>query len=229
MAILTYPSPPFPLAIGGTTHAGHYSSLLYSPASASLEYINGNLDEANVPTANLLGRDKIQVGALSGGGGVSGTANLDYFENWFKNLPSTEGFGPSNDFVIANQRRYLAIPGGSIQFRLPHIADVILSWTVMWVNDSNTNGKHTYLRLFVDDAYVNEQVRQAPRCCITSVATKQGMFQQRARYWSGHHAVTSLGSGEHSVSLRILADSTDNPVTQSRVWARSMRYFYFKA
>ena len=233
MATITIPN----FVAGQTTDADTVASDFYDAANAtgSFEVINGNLDLTNLPTGDLT-REMIQPGALTGAGGTSGTANLDYFRSLFESPPTTavgeETIGPDQDFVDDNKGRYLAIPGASKSFYLPYVADAIFTWTVMWGNDANssTGFSGTLLRLFVDGVPVNEQVRTVATTHFTEapMTTHAAFMLQRGRYWSGHHAVTGLTPGHHSVSIRIFgAAGTQGGPKQSRVWARSMRYFYF--
>lgn len=239
MPTITLPS----FAAGATTDADTFAEACYKANANSLEYMNGNLDMSNIPTIGhvpAISKEEIQKGALSRSGGASGTANLDYFSSWFRSLPNTTtGFGPDNDRSApndatnanpSNKDRYLAIPGAAKQFYVPYTSDAIFTWSVMWTNDAldaaalGSKTKATHLRLFVDGEPIAEQTR----VCTSTFRVHSGvpvpLFLSRARFWHGHHAIKGLAAGHHSVSLRILGTPD---VDQSRVWARSMRYFCF--
>jgi len=231
MATITIPG----LIAGQTTSADTVASDFYDAANAtgSFEVINGNLDLTNYPTGDFT-REMIQTGALSGSGGTSGTANLDYFRSLFESPPKTVSgevsLGPRQDYVADNKDRYMVIPGGAQSFYLPYEADVIFTWTAMWGNDAGLDNDASFLRLFVDGEHVNEQVRLAPRShyVVAPFTVKNAFTLQRARYWSGHHAIAGMDPGHHNVSLRVFgANTATGGPKQTRVWARSMRYFYF--
>lgn len=234
MATITVPT----FTAGTTTDAGGYTQALYSPTVNSLEYVNGNLDMTNVPAATRVSKEMIQRGALSGSGGVSGTANLDYFRDWWINvanstlgesgagvLPSNDGDQCKSTSNPSNRDYYIPIPGASVQFHCPYTSDAVFTWSIMWGHDATSNVANTYIRLFVDGSPVNEQVRMAGQTFYSSPSLP--LMLQRGRYWHGHHAVEGLAAGHHSVSLRIFMDPTGSVINQCRVWSRSMRYFYF--
>ena len=242
MATITTPI----FVAGASADADTFAEGCYKANANSLEYMNGNLDMNNIPTAGVgpvIPRENIQKGALSRSGGASGTANLDYFSNWFEALPNATGFGPNDDLSCpgdavanpSNKDRYLAIPGAAKQFYVPYTSDAIFTWSVMWTNDSRDNAvlasktQATHIRLFVDGEPIAEQTR----VCSTTYGPVGGVvvpfYLSRARFWHGHHAIKGLAAGHHSVSLRILASpgTAVKGLDQSRVWARSMRYFCF--
>jgi len=231
---------------GAPADADAFAEGCYKANANSLEYMNGNLDMNNIPTAGpvpAISREDIQKGALSRSGGVSGTANLDYFSNWFETLPNTTGLGPNNDLSCpadpaanpSNQSKCIAIPGAARQFYVPYISDAIFTWSIMWVNDSRddaifgSKAQATHIRLFVDGEPIAEQTRACSTTYGSFAGVKLPIFLSRARFWHGHHAIKGLAAGHHSVSLRILASpgTAVKGLDQSRVWARSMRYFCF--
>ena len=233
--------PIYTFVAGAVTDADQYCENLYSPGNAaSFSSLNGNLDQLNWPLLTAIpkyfGKEDIQRGALSGGKGRSGTANLDYFNDWFQgfieapNPDDGDQVCPAPTGTDDLVRRYMPIPGGTITFELTDRAsDVIVTWTVLWGNDSAAHFRHSYLRLFVDGEPIPDQVRQAPRNIAAAgplpfTTHPQPQTLERSRYWSGHHALTDMQRGEHTVSLRLLAHEN---VPQTRIWARSMRYFRF--
>lgn len=233
------------------------------PLSQTLSIINGELDEANIldaTTANLYDYDVLQQGALSHGSAVGGTANLDFFgggagtvgsDSW--SLPLGSGFFRAGN-ALELKNRYLAIPGGSVQFYLPYKARVLIIWSVTFINDNNlpttaaTNDVYSsvdntwsQINLFVDGEPTGPDVEhsaQATRVCYgamgdqvnatyTQAYLTDPTLQDRykARTWSGHYFADELDIGYHSASLRVCSSAR---VKQTRVRARSIKYIYFK-
>ena len=84
----------------------------------SLSVINGRLNASNLAAMKNIDYNLIQKGAQSSAGIVAGTRNLDYFggteesiQGWFDGIDDVE---PST------KKRWLPIPGASIQFRLDY-------------------------------------------------------------------------------------------------------------
>ena len=99
----------------------------------SLSTINGRLNAENLSGLTDIDYNLIQKNAQSSAGVVAGTRNLDFFggtsneiQGWF------DGVG---DVEIADESRWIAIPGASIQFRLDYPSYVLLTWHIQWVSD----------------------------------------------------------------------------------------------
>jgi len=217
---------------GDVADATEVSKAFYDGATTatSMEELNGNLTRPNMPNNKLVTREMVRRRHLAGGRGVSGTANLDYFEEWFDS--TTTNIELDDDAALDNNSQtlhlYRPIPGGCIQFDLGGEANVALTWTILWGNDSYDGNAATFVRLFINGLPIDDQVRLAPRGSTTPAIGKQHgqvLVPSRARFWCGHHAV-NLSRGSHSASLRILGEKS-SVTRQNRVWARSMRHFYF--
>lgn len=239
---------------GQTAPADDVYGGFYAVGGDSLEVVNGRLDSDNISETPDFTYENLQYGALTGGGMVAGTANLDFFgggsvktytvigdspitrtmpkgSGWFRNMPQPPSATPA---------RYLTIPGASVQFFLPFKAKVLLTWTVTWATDSAEDTKWAEVSLFIDDEHAwNDEggMKYSPyaRKSATGVlgnATNSRALQDRyrARTWSGHYFAAGdvhpvLDAGWHSASLRI---GSQGGVRQTRVRARSMKYIYFK-
>ncbi|QDP49932.1 MAG: hypothetical protein Tp1123DCM257201_9 [Prokaryotic dsDNA virus sp.] len=181
------------------------------PLSQTLSVINGELDEANILNATndkLYGYDVIQKGALSGGGGIGGTANLDFFsggsgkvgtKTW--NLPLGAGFYRSGN-ALEIAERYLPIPGGAVQFYLPYKARVLILWSVTFTNDNNlpvTANDSDYstsvdltwsqINLFIDGSPTGPDVEysaQASRVCYGAMGDEVNSTYTRAYLTDPH-------------------------------------------
>tara|TARA_R110002020_G_scaffold200847_2_gene403254 strand:+ start:884 stop:1642 length:759 start_codon:yes stop_codon:yes gene_type:complete len=225
----------------------------YDVGGDSLEVINGRLDADNLSETPAITYENIQYGALSGGGMVAGTSNLDFFgggrvksytemgsaavtttqpkgSGWFRSMPNT---------LSNKSERYLTIPGASVQFFLPYKAKVLLTWTITWVTDSAEDEKWAEVSLFIDGnhAWADEggmkfspYARKTPRSVCGIDNSRSLMDRYKARTWSGHYFAAGdvhpvLDAGWHSASLRVGAHGG---CRQTRVRARSMKYMYFK-
>jgi hypothetical protein len=225
----------------------------YDVGGDSLEVINGRLDRDNLSETPDISYENIQYGALTGGGMVAGTSNLDFFgggtvtsytiqgaaaydrtqpkgSGWFRSMPTNPSTQPT---------RYLTIPGASIQFFLPYKAKVLLMWTVNWSTDSAVNDRWAEISLFIDGehAWVDEggmkwspYARKTPVSILGTDNSRALQDRHKARTWSGHYFAAGdvhpvLDAGWHSASLRVGAQGG---CRQTRVRARSMKYIYFK-
>lgn len=222
-----------------------------SDPTNSLSVINGYLDSVNLADGlsnRSLTHPYLQKGSTSGGSMVAGTCNLDYFAHQnASEAQSISGIyeGKSN-LESSGKNAYLAIPGASIQFYLPFKAYVLLTWQVLWTNDSDDDDKESHIRLFVDGQREGESatrddfcnVRRVRRTMFASDPTGSG-FQNdnylrdryKSRYWSGHQWLplpgkVPLEKGFHSASLRVIQSKG---VKQTRIRARSMKVIFFKA
>ena len=120
---------------GATPSADTLYDFMYSPLTPSLELLNGQLDGENFTDidSRFIEYPLIQTGALASAQGVAGTANLDYFSGG-STVPDGSGFFRNAN--LANTKRYLAIPGASVQFYLPYPAWVLFTWSLSLTNDN---------------------------------------------------------------------------------------------
>ena len=127
--------------------------------------INGSLGALNVATIDKqIDHRHLQLGSMSGGVMVGGTANLDYFNGiryalargrnnnkarmmnevtqnhlTYYNLQNTRvdsTFAGIDDAVVADTERTLALPGASTSFFVPYRAHVLVTWQVSWTSDA---------------------------------------------------------------------------------------------
>ena len=197
--------------------AGNY----YNPTTPdeTFEVINGHLDSSDMAAGWAeVTREQVQRYQLVGGGFVAGTANLDYFPSWFKNLEIGETFRPN---------RARAIPGATREFYLAEPAAVGFCWTIMWTNMSNDNDAKSRIYLNIDGTIDQDIYRDVARVGTTAGAHYYDYRTSSLRkltYWSGFHMV-ELAAGWHRVGLRLYAQEE---VPQTRIWARSFRVVWFK-
>lgn len=220
MADITY----IPFVDNTEINAKDVYDKLYLPNGDSFEVINGHLDSANLDPNFLVDYHALQANAASSAGGVSATANMDFFGGTSDNIQGW--FDGVTDPMNEDRNAYLPIPGASVQFYVPYPATVLLTWQVNWVSDSL--GKASTLRLFFDDE--KKAASQARRTTQTMFpADKDETFYLRdrykSRYWCGHELYTDVTKGYHSASIRVCAHEN---VKQTRVRARSMKYIIFK-
>jgi hypothetical protein len=213
----------------------------------SLSVINGGLDAANLDVT-AIDYNFVQKRAASSAGIVSGTRNLDYFGGGRRKIQSD--FRGIGDVESINAERYVAIPGGAIQFRLDYPSYVLVTWHVHWTNDCMAsedtdiaNGGGSWVRLFVDGKPADggydsvaltdsSQVRAVGQTCWPSSSSLSAALdnkllrdRNKSRFWCGHIWLDTKAKGWHSVSLRVCSNSD---VAQTRVRARSMKYIAFK-
>lgn len=128
--------------------------------------INGSLEAANVAAIDKqIDHRHLQLGSMSGGVMVGGTANLDYFNGLRYVFQRTKipddktrtmtffdhgyldivgvnttgvdsSFGGIGDAVTASAARTIAIPGASTSFFLPYRSHVLVTWQVSWTSDA---------------------------------------------------------------------------------------------
>ena len=198
-----------PVFISGTTaDTDALFDFIYAPETVNtLAVINGQLDEDNIQGAaddNLYSYEVLQSGALSSGGGIGGTANLDFFSGgagevgtnaW--SLPLGSGFYRSSNALEAVER-YLPIPGGAIQFYLPYKARVLILWSVTFTNDNNLptlqgspnidenssiDDSWSQINLFIDGSPTGPDVNrsaQASRVCYGAMGDEVNSTYGRA-------------------------------------------------
>jgi len=177
---------------------------------------------------------------------VDGDA-IQYLREWSDGSESmvdtTVEFAQDEDFI--------PIPGASISFYLPYDCTlVMLTWNIQFEDDgdngntmeptlvvgeqgSRTTKTRTWLRLYLDNAWVEGQERitfphmTKPRASGSDYYLPSSTFYG-PRYWNGHHAAytgdgTGLNKGWHSASIRIYSNSN-----QARVRVRGIRHVYFR-
>jgi len=168
----------FPFADGAVPTGTDVSAVFYLPAPipVSLEGINGWLDKDNADTTAFteVTYDQVQRNSFHYAGVASGTANLDYFDTWYKDVQLWGTLSAVPCTPLTYLDRFKVIPGGAQTFYLPYDCLVIFSWTVGWGNDSRVGsissedsrtipGADTIMAFFVDDTHVSGQLRQASR------------------------------------------------------------------
>lgn len=230
---------------GTVTVASDLYDTFYAVNGDSYEVINGRLSADNmalVKDDTKIGYNYIQRGALTGGDGVAGTANLDYFSGLRTKTPEGSGHYANVGFPPSNPKRYMPIPGASVRFYLPFDAYVLLTWSITWTNDCFRDGQQpeqlTDIALFINGSTASGGALATDpyaRCVgQTFLGPPSGDQDLQDRYksrtYSGHclidgRKIPALGPGYHSASLRI---SQHQLIKQSRVRARSMQYIYFK-
>ena len=116
----------------------------------SMSVINGYLDTANLSVEDMTGvnYNLIQRGAQSTAGSVAGTRNLDFFGGTSNTIQGVyDGVG---NVEVAPGRRWIPIPGASIQFRLDYPSYILLTWHIGWASNpvfgADTRGSRASLR-----------------------------------------------------------------------------------
>lgn len=219
---------PFAPTDGNLAVAAEVMTDLYDPEPVpeSFEVINGWLDNANRKTSWDVVRDQIRPGSMSGGRMVGLTGNLDYLDSVF---PS-DASGPGAS---------IALPGASINFRLPFAATVVLfTWQIVVTNDSPfgsdkfapyTDNNRTELRMKIDGVQQSGQFRVAPDTTDNTTIPQYTRQKNRERVWSGHflRALSSgtsvLDTGWHSAGITIF-----NLAPAARVRIRNFKYMYWR-
>lgn len=211
-------------AAGDALVASDWNENMYDPTApnTSFEIINGHLDKDNMDaTWPKILPEQVQRGVYGSAGFSAGTANLDYFKQWFSGCQTSV-------LTSTYPTRPMPIPGGNATFYVSHPVMAVFTWTICWTNISDNQSEATRIHLYVDDALKTSQRREVRATAEpggptgTYARIHQGRIKNR--YWVGHHTM-ELGTGHHTAGLRILADEN---VPQSRVWARSFRYILMK-
>jgi len=208
---------------------------VYDDMYTGFKEINGGLNADNLRSIDaLIPFHQLQRHAVSDGGMVAATGNIDFFggtsdliQGWFDGVDGTNQLPET-----ADDGRFLPIPGASVQFYVPFPAIVLLTWQVSWVNDATTDIA-SVLKLFVDGGGTNNT--HARRVTQTVMSSWSGgsstsidpylRDRYKSRYWCGHALVKVLNKGYHSASLRLCAHEN---IKQTRVRARSMKYIIFR-
>ena len=133
-----------PFVDGDTPTGTEVSEVFYLPAAVpvSLEGINGWLDKDNADASfSQVTYDQVQENTFQTTGHAAGTANVDYFDYWFKSVGLSTNLGG----VWPDPRDYLVdfkpIPGGCVTFYLPYRSIVVFTWTILWGNDSRLQNR----------------------------------------------------------------------------------------
>ena len=175
----------YPFADGSTPTGTQVSEVFYLPANVpvSLDGLNGHLDKTNADASfTQVTYDQVQENSFHYAGQSSGTANLDYFKNWFEEFDFSAAYGESNLPVnpLPKLKFGKIIPGASQTFYLPYDCLVVFSWTVAWGNDSRrhqaynaptswgglasgSNPQFSAISFFIDNAAIQGQWRLASR------------------------------------------------------------------
>jgi hypothetical protein len=210
---------------GNVLAADDWNDNFYKPtaANSSFEIINGHLDSDNMDASwTEVTREQTQRHIYCSGWSAAGTANLDYFDNWFVKVDTTSGTSSFTD-------RPVPIPGAGQEFYLPNDSMVIFCWTVMWLSDSKkaADDNHARMHMYVDgvfDGNLRRDVRKVADSGPTVYVDRVIQGMRKLTYWSGHHTA-ELAAGWHSAGLRLVSASA---IRQTRVWARSFRVIAFK-
>ena len=235
MADINLPNVPF--AADATPTGSQINDALWTPNTTpqSFNVINGQLDQANLDSGFSLGFRQTKKGTFGRANFVGSTLNMDFFNEVFAGYRTTSWYyDPWDDGSTAGsseksvplvntatdpQRNpYLAIPNAAIRFYMERAGAVMLTWHVMWVDDSATdNGDGTAdtnkqrqvstpIRLFIDDRAQRAAYRLVPPACSTFPLGAQ-------RYWNGHHYIESLAEGWHEAYLGICVPSEEMGAT----------------
>ncbi len=218
-------------------------SNFYAPTAAgtaSLEAINGHLDNANREAGWDISRSHIQQGAQSRGQAVGGNINMDYFGDVFNGWTLTEDASSPAEA----DKFYQVIPGAAITYYLPFSPTlVVLSWSVLVASrydkqgiasDTDFETTASRIRLFVNGSRQANKEFPIPAKGLGNSAGLDGNWD---RTWSGFLLINNPAAGWHSASLRIVsfpetngtvASITARPNNQARVRVRHMDYVYFR-
>lgn len=177
----------YPFADGTSPTGVEVSQVFYLPANVpvSLDGLNGHLDKTNADASfTQVTYDQVQENSFHYAGNSSGTANLDYFKNWYEEFDFSGAYPPGEAGLPVNPLPKLkfgkVIPGAAQTFYLPYDCVVVFSWTVAWGNDSrrhvpynaptswgtNTDGNNAQISaisFFIDNAAIQGQWRLASR------------------------------------------------------------------
>jgi hypothetical protein len=258
--------PNVPFIDGFAPNGTQISDALWSPDTTpdSFNVINGQLDQANMDPSFTLDFRQTKKGTFGLGEFVGSTLNMDFFNEIFAGYrTSSWAYDPWDDGATPGsseksvplvgtttdpQRNpYLAIPNAAIRFYMERAGSVMLTWHVMWVDDSSNDNEtsDTPIKDTDDQRFVTTPIRlfingRAQRAAYRLLADACRHFPLgRQRYWNGHHFIENLAEGWHEAYLGICVPSEEmgavfgsdtdpavvraNVVPQSRVRARGMR------
>lgn len=221
MADLTLPASIYPITAGDALNGDDIMTLFHDTANPenSLEVINGFLDYNNLAASWSVGAQYTQRGSAIEARQVSRTANLDWMWHHWGSEQTTGG-----TLTLSAATPFQYIPGANIQWFQKWTGMAVVSWTIMWANDSYStdDDRKSLLYLFFDNVAQTAQRRGIGRCLQS---WSDPLFYKRARVWSGHMLLDSVSRGWHSAGLTIICD---NRVRQTRTWASSFRVVPFK-
>ena len=201
------------------------------PLGGSLDVLNGQIDQSNMPPGQVVQRSKVRKQTFSGGGAVGSTANLDFFKNlWMGDSLATMQVEKSDSDLKGS---YIPIPGAAVSFYLPYTADVLVMWNIGWFNDGSAGellnletptdfvqivggslGRFnvSQIQLFHDNGFGVLQNNSNKRKCPPGYnnLTNQSYLASKdnGRFWCGHKLIKNLVKGPHTAGLRIFAPFT---------------------
>lgn len=171
-------------------------------APASLEIINGELDDDNLESV-LLTRDLVQRGELFQGEQVGFSVPLDYFSDLFGGFVNGDAASPTeND----NLEEFRPIPGVARTLHFRWDAPWVLVLFRIFCNHDGSHGasaKTPVFRLFMDGTQVSGQRRPVPPHVYNSIRYSAAM----QREWSGHVMIENVTRGWHDIYLGVASDA----------------------
>lgn len=214
-------------------------------------------DSWRVPT-ELVQKNTFTGGSMVGATGNIDFFRRPNFDGVYKQTiygPDDNTTGADRD-ALAEEGDWQPVPGANAELYLPYDCSLVLfTWNVHFEDDApfrdhdssnsisaslnadiattgnglNAGGRRTWLRFYLDNAWVQGQERITFPGKI--LPGKDGVADYRPplglryhqKYWNGHHAATTLTKGWHSAGLRIFSNST-----QARLRVRGIRYIYFR-
>jgi hypothetical protein len=236
MPDLTYNAGIYPISATATRAASDIMTLVHTEASpdTSLSVINGGLDDANVSSSWVIGKEYTQRGSSVDAFQAARTANLDWswrmFGDWETGTDTAGTYGGTIATTVyrAAHGPSRPIPGCNKTFHAPFDGYALVMWSIFWATDSGAqpDDDPTYLStilLTMDGVYQPAQMRHVGLCCMNA-ATSAFEPYKKARVWSGH-AVVAITAGHHDTGLAIVADRR---IRQTRTWAGSIAVLPFK-
>lgn len=213
MGTITLPSL---FVTGSPASADDIMENLYRPiAGNSLQVMNGRLNADNLDftgTPSVIHSEAIRKGALSRGGMVGLTGNLDY---------PAEVFAENDD----GDNAYTMIPGACQSFYMHHAGTVIFTWFLNIGTDKNTDDSKVSLQLFINDDLISGVIHELP---ISTEGSWTGLDTDNRhpdigdRVWSGHYLNTNMGVGWHNAGIGIYSEAN-----LSRVRVRHFGWVWF--
>jgi hypothetical protein len=169
---------------------------------ASLEVINGLLDDANMESVSFV-RDLIQRGEIFQGEQVGFSVPLDYFDDLFGGFVNGEEVSPTEE---DNLEEFRPVPGlaRTIYFR----------WNAPWVlvlfrvfcnhdGEEGNSAETPVFRLFMDGSFVSGQRRPVPPHVYNNIRYSAAM----QREWSGHVIIQNVAIGWHDIYIAVASDA----------------------
>jgi hypothetical protein len=229
----------FPLADNTVPEVEKVSKWFYTPSVTpnSFDVINGQLDLDNMLGSWTIEREDTQRGSLLQMDSVAGTANLDYFSDWFSGVGTAGWFfeplvGSPTAYTDAattdDIKDYIAIPGSIKTFYNPYERSYSLFfWNVNWTNDSTVETDLSLVRFFyrltpTSSLETKGDLKRSVNRTIWQEATGPASHKgtDKTRFWNGHMAKILLNPGYVSVGLYVKASAN---IPQTRVRCRSMK------